>query len=246
MRLIAASSLLVLLAQSAGANEAPMRITDVRFTDLDDPTQIEIVGSQFDNGDAPVVTLDGDPILVAVASATLIRAELPGSIADGDYTIAVSTGEGAKQNADHGLTVAPLVAMSVTCIDWFITGGHEDHIHNELHVEDEFGNAVLGATVTYTNSIDSVVFQTNVSATTKTAGHNRGDGCNEPEGEGVTGWFCCIGAGPYSPQGPPAGHACPAGEYTAAIVSVEPPPGTTLVWDGESPGGESVFFEPSR
>ena len=124
----------LMIATVAIANEAPMRITDVRFVDLGDATQIEIVGSQFDNGTPPVVTLDGDPINAGPSTGTLIEAELPAGLADGDYTIAVSTGSGSKQNAEHTLTVAPLESMSVACVDWFITGGHGEHIHNELHV----------------------------------------------------------------------------------------------------------------
>lgn len=250
LQILMATAVLLLLAHVAAAapsgNEAPMRITDVRFTDLNDATQIEIVGSQFDNGAAPVVTLDGNPIDVNGSSATLIQAELPGSTSDGDYTIGVSTGSGNKQNAEHGLTVAPLVAMAIPCLDWFITGGVNQHIHNEIHVEDEFGEAVLGAFVTYTTALDGVVFQPgNASATTKTAGHNRGEGCVDPAGEGVTGWFCCIGAGPFSPEDPPAENTCPAGDYSVEVLSVEPPPGTALVWDGVQPSGETVFFDPS-
>lgn len=240
------STFISLIATAAFANNAPMRITDVRFTDLDDPTQIEIVGSQFDNGGPPVVTLDGDSITVHGATATLIQAELPAGTQDGEYEIGVSTGPGNKQSAEHGLTVAPLIPMSVTCIDWFITGGHDEHIHNELHIEDDLGQAVLGANVTYTNSFDGEVFQTNVSATTKTAGHNDGEGCSNPTGEGVTGWFCCIGAGKFDAGGEvPGGRSCPGGEYTATIVSVEPPPGTALVWDGETPDGATTSFDPN-
>jgi hypothetical protein len=244
-------AMLLLLAHAAGAapseNEAPMRITDVRFTDLNDATQIEIVGTQFDNGAAPSVTLDGNPIDVTGASATSIQAEIPGNTADGDYTVAVSTGPGNKQNAEHGLTVAPLVAMSVPCIDWFITAGHGEHIHNELHVEDEDGFAILGAQVTYTTAFEGEVFQINVSSTTKTAGHNHGEGCEDPTGEGVTGWFCCIGAGKFDAGGEvPGKRSCPGGEYRVEIVSVEPPPGTTLVWDGLTPSGDTVFFDPSE
>ncbi len=254
---IAVSALLstsvLIVAMAAIASQAPMRITDVRFADLNDATQIEIVGTQFDNGGPPVVTLDGDPIDVTDSTATLIKAELPAGTADGDYTIAVSTGSGAKQNAEHTLTVAPLEPMSVSCIDWFMTGGHGEHIHNELHVEDELGDAVLGANVTYTTSfrtfeeraddVPARLFQTNVSATTNTAGHNRGEGCSEPSGSGVTGWFCCIGAGKFdADQEIPGKRGCPIGEYTYEILSVESPAGTPLVWDGETPGPVSVDF----
>lgn len=245
-RLSGAIAFLMLLALETSASVAPMRITDVRFTDLNDPTQIEIVGTQFDNGGTPVVTLDGNPINVSGSTATLIQAQLPGNTADGDYTIAVSTGEGNKQNAEHGFTVEPLVAMTVVCIDWFITGGVDQHIHNELHLEDEFGDAVLGAAITYTTAFDGEVFQTNPATTSKTAGHNRGEGCSEPAGEGVTGWYCCIGAGKFDAGGEiPGKRSCPAGEYHVEVLSVEPPPGTNLVWDGVEPGGDTVFFNPT-
>ncbi len=112
-----------------------------------DAAQIEVVGTNFDNGATPVVSLDGLPLTVHGSSATEIQAELPGGTTDGDYTIVVRTGDGAKQNAEHTLTVAVLESMSVSCIDWFITAGHGEHIHNELHVEDEFGNAILGAQI---------------------------------------------------------------------------------------------------
>ena len=244
---------LVCIAATALANNAPMRITDVRFIDLDDPSQIEVVGSQFDNGASPVVTLDGLPIPVLGSSATSIRAELPGGTTDGDYTIAVSTGDGAKQNAEHTLTVQALEPMSVSCIDWFTTAGHGEHIHNELHVVDEFGEAVLGADIVYTtafrtfeerdNDVPPTVFQTNETSTSNTAGHNRGEGCANPTGSGVTGWFCCIGAGKFDAGGEiPGKRNCPIGEYTYEILSVDSPEGTPLVWDGMTPGPISVEF----
>jgi hypothetical protein len=244
---------IVVLAAAAIASEAPMRITDVRFTDLNDPTQIEIVGTQFDNGGAPVVTLDGDPITVNGSAATLIQAEIPAGTSNGEHTIEVITGEGTKQNAAHLFTVAPVESMNVSCVDWFITGGHGEHIHNELHVEDDSGNAVLGANVVYTTAFRTFderdagvaprVFQTNATATSNTAGHNHGEGCSEPSGSGVTGWFCCIGAGKHdADQEIPGKKSCPIGEYTYDILSVTSPEGTPLVWDGAIPGPLSVDF----
>jgi hypothetical protein len=239
-------ALLISTPATAGekGQDAPMVITDVRFTDLNDPSLIEVVGNQFDNGGAPVVTLDGNAINVTGSSATLIQAELPGNTPHGDYVIGVSTGSGNKQSAEQVLTVAPLVAMSVSCIDWFITAGHEEHIHNELHVVDTSGDAVLGAIVTYTNAANGIVWQTNVSTTSKTAGKAKGATCSDPQGEGVTGWFCCIGA--HEPDGSlPGKRSCPGGEYKATLLSVEPPPGTALVWDGVTPPNDTVFFEPN-
>ena len=95
------------ITTAAVANKQPLRITDVRFADLNDSAKIEVVGTNFDNGAAPpVVTLDGDPIDVLGASASVIQAEIPWNLADGDYTIAVSTGPGHKQNADHEFRVS--------------------------------------------------------------------------------------------------------------------------------------------
>ena len=234
---------LVLLATAASANESPMRISDVRFADLNDTSQIEVVGTLFDQGTFPIVTLDGVAINVTDASATLIKAELPGTTTDGEYTIGVSTGPGNKQNAEHGLTVAPLEAMSVVCIDWFLTTGQEVHIHTEMHVEDSSGNPVIGARVSWESSRDGEVYQTPSSATTNKKGRNSGGGCISPAGSGVTDWFCCIGGG--TGQGGPDGKkACEGGEYRADIVSVESPPGTTLVWDGDTPAN-TRFFDPN-
>jgi hypothetical protein len=41
------------------------------------------------------------------------------------------------------------ITMSVTCIDWFLSGGHQDHIHVELYLEDAFGDPVVGSTVRF-------------------------------------------------------------------------------------------------
>ncbi len=243
----------VSLATLAYANAAPMRIADVRFTDLGDPTQIEIVGTQFDQGGAVEVTVDGLPVSVIDSTATATEAELSGGITNGGHAIAVSTGDGAKQNAEHTLTVSALESMSVSCVDWFITAGHGEHIHNELHVEDEFGMAVLGADVVYTTAyrtfddraagVPPTVFQTNLTSTTNTAGHNRGGGSSDPSGSGVTGWFCCIGAGKFDAGGEvPDLRSCPTGEYSYEILSVDSPEGTPLVWDGETPGPVSIVF----
>jgi hypothetical protein len=249
--------LMMLFVHAAAASQAPMRITDVRFTDLDDPTQIEIVGTQLDNGAPPVVTLEGSAIIVHSATGTLIEAELPGILTDGDYAVAVSTGPGNKQNAEHGLTASALIPMTVSCVDWFTTTGHGEHIHNELHIEDTDGAAVLGASVVYTTAFRTFeerdageparVFQTNLTASSNTVGHNRGEGCVAPSGSGVTGWFCCIGAGKHDADSEiPGKKSCPVGEYTYEVISVDSPEGTPLVWDGDFPGPLSIDFDYSE
>ena len=65
-----------------------------------------------------------------------------------------------------------------------------------------------------------------------------------PTGSGVTEWFCCIGAGKFDGE-IPGKRSCPAGEYSVEILSAEPPPGTALVWDGLTPDGHTVFFDPN-
>ena len=237
---------LMILAQVAEAGENdPMRIIDVRFVDLDNSRHIEIVGLEFDNGGEPFVTLDGVPLeLVGTPTATSIEALLPRRTKDGDYLVAVSTGNGNKQNAEHPFRVRPLVAMSVVCIDWFLTGGQQQHIHLETHVEDQFGNPVIGAVVTFTGERDGQVYQTNVSATYNNDGKADGAGCSDPTGSGVSDWFCCIGAGKWDGD-IPGGRSCDPGFYSSQVLSVDPPLGTSLVWDGVTPDNGRPF-QPSQ
>ena len=231
------SILALMLAQPAmaGVND-PMRIHDVRFADLDNPRHIKIVGAQFDNGfSPPLVTLDGVALtLTGTPTDTSIEAFLPRRTQNGDYTIAVSTGSGNKQNAEHELRVRDLVAMSVVCIDWFFSGPRDEHIHTEVHVEDESGNPVIGAVVTWEAAYDGFVYQTNTSATLDVDGKVNGAGCSDPTGSGVTDWFCCIGAGKFDGD-IPGKRSCPSGFYSARVLSVDPPGGTSLVWDGVTP-----------
>ncbi len=81
------------------------------------------------------------------------------------------------------------------------------------------------------------VYQTNVSATGDIDGHADGQGCENPSGSGVTGWFCCIGAGKFDGD-IPGKRACDGGLYTANIIDVTAPPGTNMVWDGTYPENE--------
>jgi len=203
-------------------------------------TLAEISGGGFLNGDAPLVSLD-DGTLLAVddVSETMIVASIPRNVADGDYTLTVSTGGLNKQHASTPISLGG--TLSVSCIDWFRSGPRDEHVHTEVHVEDENGNAVVGAVVTWTAENDTVgVYQTNVSATHDNDGHANGQGCENPSGSGVTDWFCCIGAGKFD-GGIPGKRACDAGSYTAVIESVTPPPFTNRVWDGETPDNGIVL-----
>ncbi len=205
-------------------------------------TRAEIAGGGFLNGDFPVGTLNDEIILdVVEVSETIIVANIPAALPDGDYTLTVSTGEQSKQNASTTISLGG--TMSVVCIDWFRSGPQDEHVHTEVHVEDENGNAVIGAIVTWTSENDVVgVYQTNVSATFDNDGHANGQGCTDPSGSGVTDWFCCIGAGKFD-GGIPGKRACDGGFYTAEILSVTAPPSTNMVWDGETPDN-GIFLDP--
>jgi hypothetical protein len=197
-------------------------------------TRAEVSGGGFSNGDPAVASLDGEIALdVVEVSEKMIVVDIPPNVKDGDYSLVVSTGSANKQTASAPISLGG--TMTVACIDWFRSGPSDEHVHTEIHVEDEFGNAVLGAVVTWTAENDVVgVYQTNVSTTLDNDGHADGQGCEDPSGSGVTDWFCCIGAGNFD-GGIPGKRACDPGFYTAEILSVTAPPGTNMVWDQETP-----------
>ncbi len=205
-------------------------------------TLAEISGGGFLSGGGPSVTLDdGTRLIVREVSRTMILASIPKNTADGDYTLTVSTGGLSQQNASFGIRLGG--EMIVDCIDWFRSGPEDEHVHTEVHVVDENGNAVLGAVVTWTSENDTVgVYQTNVSATLDNDGHANGAGCVDPSGSGVTDWFCCIGAGKWD-GGIPGKRACDPGFYTAVILDVAAPSATNMVWDGVTPENE-IFLDP--
>jgi hypothetical protein len=201
----------------------------------------EISGGGFLGGSGPSVSLDDGTVLsVEEVSATMILATIPKNTADGDYMLMVSTGDQSKQNASTPISLGG--NMTVACIDWFRSGPRDEHVHTEVHIEDENGNAIVGATVTWTAENDTVgVYQTNVSATYDNDGHANGAGCVNPTGSGVTDWFCCIGAGKWDGEEPPGKRACNSGFYTAVILDVAPPPSSNMVWDGVSPANEIIL-----
>ncbi len=216
----------LMIAQTAGAGggkgpaggTAAVAIDSVLLINPTHPsdrfTRAEIAGGGFLNGDFPMVTLDDGTMLdVVEVSETMIVANIPATTPDGDYTLTVSTGALSKQNASAAIRLGG--TMSVVCIDWFRSGPRDEHVHTEVHVEDENGDAVIGAVVTWTAENDVVgVYQTNISATHDNDGHADGQGCEDPSGSGVTDWFCCIGAGKFD-GGIPGKRACDRGFYTA-------------------------------
>jgi hypothetical protein len=224
---------------------AAVGIEGVLLTNLGSgETRAEISGGGFLNGADPEVSLVGSAALdVIEVSNTMIVANIPAGTDGGSYTLAVSTGEDPKQNATT--TIGLGGTMSVACIDWFRSGPNDEHVHTEVHIEDENGDAIVGATVTWTAENESGVYQTNVSATHDNDGHANGAGCADPSGSGVTDWFCCIGAGKWDNDGPPGQRACDPGFYTAVILDVAPPPQTNMVWDGVSPDN-GIILDPQQ
>jgi hypothetical protein len=84
-----------------------------------------------------------------------------------------------------------------------------------------------------------------VSPTGDIDGHADGAGCADPSGSGVTGWFCCIGAGKWDNDGPPGKRSCDPGLYTAVILDVTAPPATNMVWDGVTPDN-GIVLDPQQ
>jgi hypothetical protein len=199
----------------------------------------EIAGGGFLAGEILELTLDGVVDLVVVESSeTMLVTHIPVATPEGDHTIEVRVGDANKQSATAVIRLGG--TMIVSCISWFRSGPADEHVHTEVHVEDQNREAVIGATVTWTAEHETIgVYQTNVSLTADNDGHAHGANCpvggdGEPDvsGSGVTGWFCCIGAGKWDGETPPGKRACSEGEYTARIVNVTAPLFTNLVWDG--------------
>jgi hypothetical protein len=197
----------------------------------------EIGGGGFLGGDFVQVTLDGALLDHSVVSAEMIVAEIPRDTAAGDHEVMVRTGPDNKQTAS--VTISLGGEMVVSCISWFVSGPADEHLHTEVHVEDQNGNAVIGATVTWEAGNDTVgIYQTNVSPTHDNDGHAAGENCpvdanGDPDvsGSGVTDWFCCIGAGKWDNEVPPGKRACNPGTYTARILDVSAPAFTNMTWD---------------
>ncbi len=201
----------------------------------------DISGGGFLTGEFVEVTLDGDGLAVDAVSDDLVVATIPLNTADGDHEVTVSVGFENKQSASATIRLGG--EMIVSCISWFVSGPADEHVHTEVHVEDENGDPVIGATVTWeAENPSGDVYQTNASLTLDNDGHAAGENCVNPvSGAGVTDWFCCIGAGKFDLDGPPGKRACEEGTYTATIRSVDAPPLTNMVWDemNECPEGES-------
>jgi hypothetical protein len=213
---------------------------------IDDPNKpfddilAEIVGGGFLGGEDGFVevTLDGEPIDHVVHSAELIVASIPGHTDAGEHEVMVRTGDANKESAAAMIHLGG--EMRVSCISWFVSGPNDEHLHSEIHIEDENGVAVIGAEVTWEVGNVDGVYQTNTAPTADNDGHakelttcpvDRVTGEPLVSGSGVTGWFCCIGAGKWDNEVPPGKRACPAGDYIATVLDVTAPPFTNMVWD---------------
>jgi hypothetical protein len=226
--------------------------TILLIDDPDDPVDdilAEISGGGFLGGAFVEVSLDGVPIDHVVDSAEMLYATIPGTTAVGDHDIRVRTGDSNKQSASATIRLGG--KMRVSCISWFVSGPADEHLHTEVHVEDENGDAVIGATVTWEAGNVNGVYQTNVSPTNDNDGHaSELTTCPTDEttgealvsGSGVTGWFCCIGSGKWDNEVPPGKRACPAGEYTARILDVTAPLSTNMIWDDANSELEASTF----
>ncbi len=87
---------------------AHLDVTQVFVDDPNNPTSIMIIGVDFDFGSGPLSVTLGDfgaLTITGTPSATLIDADLPALISDGDYLLTVSMGIGQNQNDDYDLTI---------------------------------------------------------------------------------------------------------------------------------------------
>jgi hypothetical protein len=209
----------LLIVQTATASEgiggkgkaAAVGIDTILLINPDVPggnVRAEISGGGFLVGDFLEVTLDGNALAVEEASADMLIVTIPKNTADGDHDVTVSTGFEDKQSASATISLGG--TMIVSCISWFVSGPADEHIHTEVHVEDEYGEPVIGAMVVWTAENETVgVYQTNASPTYDNDGHAGGENCVNPvSGSGVTDWFCCIGAGKWDGETPPGKRAC--------------------------------------
>ncbi|MEE9471495.1 MAG: hypothetical protein V3W32_07210 [Gemmatimonadota bacterium] len=173
----------LLIAQTAAAAgkggkgpEAAVAIDIIRLTDLQGGKILaEISGGGFLGGlkgarSVEVILDDVTSLQVTVHSAELLSAKIPGGTSDGDHTITVRTGDDNKQTASATIRLGG--EMFVSCISWFVSGPADEHVHTEVHVEDENGNAVIGASVIWEAEDPSGrVYQTNACPTNDNDGH---------------------------------------------------------------------------
>jgi hypothetical protein len=224
---------LVAIATPAFASVAALKIEAVEFAG----SAIIILGKQFDTGPLNVSIEGVGQLTVLSSDAVRIEAVLPSGL-DGDYTLSVSTGAGNKKNFDYALNLGGTI--SIMCIDWYLTAGHDDHIHAEVFLQDQNGDPVIGAAVTMRNTVDTgaevIEWQLKSSTTVSYKGYNHGESCplSVAKASGATGQYCCIGLGAQEPF-------CPSGYFSGEVLDVQPGAGSNAVWDGVYPENGRTF-----
>jgi len=78
---------------------------DLEISSVFADANITINGRNFLNGNPPEVTLGGTPLTVISATDTVIIAELPAGVMEGDYVVTVTTGTSAHQFDKYDLTL---------------------------------------------------------------------------------------------------------------------------------------------
>ena len=229
-------------AKGGKGNPAAVNIDIIRL--LDPSPQggkitAEISGGGFESGSVEVY-FDGDRIAHNVLGPQMLEATIPkNKYSEGDHEITVKTGDASRETDSATISLGGV--MSVSCISWFVSGPADEHVHTEVHLEDENGDAVIGATVMWDAryATGNEPYQTNTSLTNDNDGHAAGENCpvdenGDPDvsGSGVTDWFCCIGAGKWDGEAPPGKRACSPGVYTARILELTAPLFTNMYWDG--------------
>jgi len=244
---IAAASALLILAGPAMASgkgtKAAMVIDAVQFKDLQGSKKnIEILGAGFDNGAFPVVTLNGEIDLdVLSATAAEVSVNVPANVPDGDYSLMISTGGTKKQNADFDIHLGG--SIHIVCVAWYLTTGPDNHIHVEAFLQDENGDPVIGAAVSWESFVDGRKWYDYSTTTFKYAGYNHGESCpiSVARESGATGQNCCVG---NATDPPDDSRSCEPGWYEIDVISVTAPPGSDRVWDGVTPDNGREFVQP--
>ncbi len=240
---------LLLLAHSAAAmggkgGAAAVVIDSVQFFDLPGGKKnIEILGGGFtSNGGFPVVTLDGMIELdVLEASTSEISANIPKNTPDGDYSLMVSIGSLSKQNDAIDIHLGGTI--SIVCIDFYLTTGEGNHIHAEGFLQDENGDPVIGAAVSWESIVDGRIWKFYNNTTFMYAGYHHGERCpiEVAQASGATFPDCCIGNATDPPED---SRSCESGFYEANVLSVRAPPGSDRKWDGITPDNGRFFEQP--
>ena len=192
------------------------------------------------------VTLDGAiGLTVGSHTNTEISVTVPARVADGDYSLMISTGSLSKQNASTPIHLGGTI--SIVCLDWYLTTGPDNHIHVEGFLQDENGDPVIGAAVHWESHVDNgttdEIWYDYNTTTFKYAGYNHGESCplEVAQASGATGQNCCIGNATDPPED---SRSCKSGFYWVDVISVTAPPGSDRRWDGITPPNGRDFVQP--